>query len=327
MILLSHDEPARFGTPSRLFGTGRGIDHLVIAVRNLEEATKEYGQRLGLDVSSGGRHQGGTENSVAWFSDTGYLELLGVYDSTKGGAWVNSIVKFLANNEGAIAVGLDVSSATQTMAFLRSAGHEAEGPKEGTITIPEIEETPPVLWRTVGVNSSEPILNDILFFIEYDKAAEVAMRAKYPQLPDRASRARHPNTARRMTSIWLATRDLKRATDEFLSIGLPVVRQLKLSKLNATASEIQAGTGTFLLMRSEDSDGPVAQFLDQRKSQDAVMGASLEVESIDAALASTRKGTSMEIQAYSSPFGQSLLIPPTLARGVWIEMFQQSPKA
>jgi len=63
-----------------------GIDHLVIAVPDLDSAVQELEQGIGLAVTSGGRHLGaGTANRIAFLADGSYLELIGIEDSESAG--------------------------------------------------------------------------------------------------------------------------------------------------------------------------------------------------------------------------------------------------
>ena len=55
-----------------------GIDHLVIAVPELEKAASAYAE-LGFTVVPGGRHPVGTHNALIAFADGSYLELLAFY--------------------------------------------------------------------------------------------------------------------------------------------------------------------------------------------------------------------------------------------------------
>ena len=52
-----------------------GIDHLVILVRNLDDAMRDY-QQLGSTVTRGGEHPGGTHNALVGFANGTYLELI-----------------------------------------------------------------------------------------------------------------------------------------------------------------------------------------------------------------------------------------------------------
>jgi len=53
------------------------IDHLVYAVPNLEEATRDLEERLGAPIRPGGRHEGlGTHNAILPLDDSIYVELI-----------------------------------------------------------------------------------------------------------------------------------------------------------------------------------------------------------------------------------------------------------
>ena len=59
-----------------------GIDHLVVAVADLDSAARELEQGIGLAVIGGGRHPGaGTANRIAFLADGSYLELITVEDA------------------------------------------------------------------------------------------------------------------------------------------------------------------------------------------------------------------------------------------------------
>jgi catechol 2,3-dioxygenase-like lactoylglutathione lyase family enzyme len=64
-----------------------GIDHLVIAVPDLDAAIKTY-RDLGFTVVAGGRHTGvGTDNALIAFRDASYLELVGFYEPRPDHRW------------------------------------------------------------------------------------------------------------------------------------------------------------------------------------------------------------------------------------------------
>jgi catechol 2,3-dioxygenase-like lactoylglutathione lyase family enzyme len=63
-----------------------GIDHLVIAVKDLEAASRAYGE-LGFTVVPGGRHPVGTYNTLIAFADGSYIELIGFYRDNPDHRW------------------------------------------------------------------------------------------------------------------------------------------------------------------------------------------------------------------------------------------------
>lgn len=64
----------------------RGIDHIVVAVGDLEAAAKDYGA-LGFTVIPGGRHPVGTHNALIAFTDGSYVELIAFYEPNASHRW------------------------------------------------------------------------------------------------------------------------------------------------------------------------------------------------------------------------------------------------
>jgi len=95
-----------------------GIDHPVIAVRDLEAATKVY-SRLGFTVTARGSHPAwGTGNHCVMF-ERDYLELRGVVRSTDH---TRNLEAFLAEREGLMGVALATVDTEATFAGLAAAG-------------------------------------------------------------------------------------------------------------------------------------------------------------------------------------------------------------
>lgn len=122
-----------------------GIDHLVIAVRSVEEAATELGGVLGLAFTGGGRHEGmGTYNRLAFLGDT-YLELIGVFDrslvaANPGFAVGTATVERLDSlGEGLVTYALASSSIADDVARLQAEGSDVSAPVEGARTRPDGE--------------------------------------------------------------------------------------------------------------------------------------------------------------------------------------------
>src|SRR5438477_10985039 len=79
------------------------LDHIIIGVNNLDEATRIFSQQLGLAVSGGGIHSiGGTANRIIVIGDT-YLELIAIHNPAEA---QQSMVNRLAIHEGYLNFGL-----------------------------------------------------------------------------------------------------------------------------------------------------------------------------------------------------------------------------
>src|SRR5204862_6781240 len=64
----------------------KGIDHLVVAVPDLDVARKSY-EALGFTVVPGGRHPIGTHNALIAFADGAYLELIAFFEPNAQHRW------------------------------------------------------------------------------------------------------------------------------------------------------------------------------------------------------------------------------------------------
>jgi catechol 2,3-dioxygenase-like lactoylglutathione lyase family enzyme len=297
--------------PASVLGDGWGLDHVVHVVRDLAAAEELYRSRLGFTVSPGGSfpNYGDVRNSIIGFGKT-YIEVLTA--KPEGAIGLGQMVAaFLQEHEGAVMVGVAVSSAQQAADFLSERGFTIAGPIGGTITMDDDTEEPPERWRYVMF--TQPVVPaDAIFFLEYGSTPGSAIEAPPAQ---------HANTARRLASVWMAVRDLAAATAAYESIGLPAVRELRHERLGATGRVIGAGTGEIWLLEAAEEGGAVASFLARRG--DGVIGMGIEVTSLDDASASLAADIQQRIAPYDGPAGRAVLLDPDLTHGVWIELFQR----
>src|SRR5690242_3457108 len=107
-----------------------GLDHIIIGVNNLGEATRTFQEDLGLAVSGGGIHPtGGTANRIIVIGDT-YLELITVRDRAEA---QQSMLDRLAKGDGYLNFVLasnDISADSQAMV---KRGISIIGPNAGEL--------------------------------------------------------------------------------------------------------------------------------------------------------------------------------------------------
>jgi hypothetical protein len=70
----------------------QAIDHLVIAVNDLDRAAEDY-ERLGFSPIPGGKHPVGSHNALISFRDGSYLELIGFYREAADHRWWDALGK------------------------------------------------------------------------------------------------------------------------------------------------------------------------------------------------------------------------------------------
>jgi catechol 2,3-dioxygenase-like lactoylglutathione lyase family enzyme len=288
-----------------VLGTGRGLDHVLIVVRNLEEAARSYADMLGFSVRPGGSFPDGVRNSVVFLGGN-YLELLSV-DRTKV-APDHELARLLEKREGGYAFALNVSSARQTAGFLRARKFDVTDPQGSSYTPEGSKDVQTALWQTVAIK--EPSLEfQPLFFIQYAREST----RKVPE---------HPNTAVRVHAVWIAVKDLEAAVRAYETLGLRAVGNVRVPALAATGRQIEAGQGMIVLLQAKEASGPLASQVSQHG--EGVVGVSIEVRDLDAARSRIQASTKRPLESYSGAFGQSVLVPPEFTHGMWIEFFAKT---
>jgi hypothetical protein len=112
-------------SPSRLAAI-TGIDHLLVAVRDLEAARRQW-RALGFTPTPRGRHIGwGTANYCLMF-ETGYVELLGIVDPSQ---FVNNLDRVLERRQGLTGLAFASTDAARTKAALAAGGFHPDGPRD-----------------------------------------------------------------------------------------------------------------------------------------------------------------------------------------------------
>jgi catechol 2,3-dioxygenase-like lactoylglutathione lyase family enzyme len=128
----------------------QGIDHVVIAVRDLAVAAEDY-RRLGFIVTPGGEHAGGaTHNALVSFADGAYFELIAFLqpDREQDHKWWAK----LARGEGAVDYALLSDGLDAEAERLRDAGVEIDGPRDGGRLRPDGQR---LAWRTIGLTAGD----------------------------------------------------------------------------------------------------------------------------------------------------------------------------
>jgi catechol 2,3-dioxygenase-like lactoylglutathione lyase family enzyme len=158
-----------------------GIDHIVIACPDLDEAAAALESGLGLRAGGGGRHEAlGTANRLTWLGDA-YLELIAIVDADVAAqSWLGQpALRALATGGGLAAFALASDDLDADLGALRAHGARLDGPFAGERLRADGRT---VRWRLglpPGLGPGEPP-----FLIEHDPTgaewtpAERAVRAE-----------------------------------------------------------------------------------------------------------------------------------------------------
>ena len=158
----------------------KSIDHIIVCVRDLEAATRQYETLLGRSVSLTGTHPDyGTANALFKLRNTN-IELL---SPTGNSRFTQSLRRHLDNKgEGLFGIALGTDDADATAAELQAKGLNASAPQSGE---GHGHDGSVRRWRNVYL-PQEDMLGLFMFAIEHEAASVMTSLAK-PAGPEDAT--------------------------------------------------------------------------------------------------------------------------------------------
>jgi hypothetical protein len=317
LVMLPPHSLAQAPTPEPLLGQGRGVDHVGVGVHDLSEAEHDY-EQLGFRVSQGGHFPGGLFNRIINFENQTYLELLSVKDVQGNKGDSNGVADFVKKHEGAMFLGLNVSSAGASANYLRGQSFDVEGPRPGSVMKEGDTKPPPAMWYTVGTaDKPAPDKQSFtvpIFLIEY------LIKDRWDKV--RAESAVHPNSAVSIHAVWFAVRDLTAQLRTLRNAGLNSGETRDVELSGAHGREFRAGSGTMVLMGSRDKNDLVAKYLTDH-DDDGIVGLSIEVSDLGKAHKFAESRSASKVNIYKGAYGQSFLLSPEATHGLWLELFEK----
>jgi catechol 2,3-dioxygenase-like lactoylglutathione lyase family enzyme len=321
LALLSFRAVSESSPKQPLLEQGRGVDHVVVAVHDLAQARRDF-ERLGFQVSEGGHFPGGVYNNIIFFPNQSYLELLSIKSAEKNSnvpVEDFGITKFLDKHEGAMFLGLNVSSAKDSADYLRKQNFDVSGPDPGSLMERDQNTPPPPEWYTFGTEDNpKPPMQTItlpVFFIEYVKK-------------DRWDKARvastvHMNTALSIHAVWFAVHDTDAQLRTLRKAGFLVAKSSGPKLFGIPGQELTAGLGTMVLLapKHKDKTDTVGKYL--ADFGEGVIAISIEVADIEKAKEFAESYGGSKLNLYKGAYGQSFLLSPDKTHGIWVEMFQR----
>jgi catechol 2,3-dioxygenase-like lactoylglutathione lyase family enzyme len=231
------------------------FDHAVIAVRDLDTATRQF-QYLGFDTQPGGKHTGrGTHNTLIRFG-LDYVELLAVHDEAEARAYAGGgrILLDELNGREAALVGYALATQTIEQEAERFRGSDNQEP----VLSPMQRARPDghrLTWRTLspGGNSwGKPWP----FLIQWDTPDEQRLQIDQPGI--------HANGATGWTRVAIATRNLESTIEVYQKqLGLELSRHALASCQGANRATFRIGNGIIDLLAPTGA-GPVQNVLAEK---------------------------------------------------------------
>lgn len=174
------------------------VDHIVILVKELEAAVRDY-TALGFTVVPGGEHTGGaTHNALVAFADGSYLELIAFKRQAPEHRWW----RFAALGEGIIDFALLPGAIETDIAAIHQRGLPFIGPEPGGRLRPDGQE---IRWQT-----GTPATPDLPFF-----CADVTPREL--RVPS-GSAWEHANGVIGIAEVTVAVHDLAESVQHYRAL-------------------------------------------------------------------------------------------------------------
>ena len=218
---------------------GLALDHVVIAVSELEAAMADY-RALGFTVVAGGSHPGRTShNALVVFADGSYLELIAWKSPNPAERWC---VEFGKHGEGLMDFALLPDDVAGVIASARARGLHLNGPIEGGRKRPDGAE---LKWHT-----GRQVTFDLPFL-----CGDVTARAL--RVPEGEVRA-HPNGVLGIASVTVAVRDLGESLGRYRAlIGEECAAEMKCTVAAAglRMAIVRVGGTDIVLASPEGVDG------------------------------------------------------------------------
>ncbi len=302
---------------STLLGGERGLDHVGVGVKNLEDAARDYQDVLGFGRPIEGKLPNGIRNMNYYFGNATYLETLNTWDRSKA-KW---LADFTDKHEGGVFAVLSAFSQEDTKKFLAGKNIHVGDPISGTIQTGHEDAMPGELWKTFYLDRGT-LPGNPFFFIAYGREGRDEFLHK---IEDPAIRAkfRHKNTALGLHTVWIAVEDLAAATAAYEALGLSRGRAFDDPALGAKCQAIVAGIGEIWLMAPSSPGSKVAEFLRERGAA-SILGVTIEVGSVGQAAKVI--GPRLDVPTYDGALGQAIRVGPEVAHGIWIEFTHSRPQ-
>ena len=211
-----------------------GLDHLIIGVRDLETARRQWA-RLGFNSTPRGRHVGWSTANYCIMFENDYVELLGIVDP-KG--FTNGLDRLLEDQgEGLLGVVLHTSDARATAAAWRAAGLASA--QAGSLMRLLESETPAVELRFDNV-MLEPAERAGLNLFACTHLTPGPMR--------RPAWLRHPNGARNIAGLTVIADDV----EPLAAFAEKLVGSAAVTRTDRVRA-IQTGTAPIMLATPDDA--------------------------------------------------------------------------
>jgi catechol 2,3-dioxygenase-like lactoylglutathione lyase family enzyme len=221
-----------------------GLDHIVIGVKDLDAAMKDY-QRLGFTVVPGGRHPVGTYNGLIAFADGSYIELISFYRDNPDHRWWAA----LKQGEGLIDFCMQTGDLGGDTEKFRRAGVQMDDPVPWSRTRPDGYE---LKWRLS------------LAYGCHRGVAPFLIEDVTPRNERVPREVEHPNGASGIAAVLVAVDDLRVIASWYEAVLGGHGKNVEREEMKAQGVAFSIGALRLELLAAADDSSAVAAQLRER---------------------------------------------------------------
>lgn len=286
-----------------------GLDHVVIAVHDLDAAGRQLGHALGVTVTPGGIHPNvGTQNSIIRFG-VEYIELISVRDETEAASSDRSrvVIESLRRGDGLLGYALGSDGLDADMAEAAGRNIRLTGPISGSRRRPDGSV---MTWQQAYV-ANDPYGHVLPFLIQHGASVQERRRWAPPQ--------GHPLRVTGIPLLSVAVGNLETSIESYrhlLGTAPEVVEEVPA--LPALRARFVVGNFRTELLQPTTSTTGLAEFV--RGNGDGLFMITLAVEDLDQAVSTLRsRGTSV---GNPTPRRRAPLLDPSQTLGARFQLVE-----
>lgn len=286
-----------------------GLDHAIIAVRDLDAAMPRLESALGVTVTQGGEHPGkGTHNAIVRFG-VQYLELISVRDPAEASADTRGriVLESIARGDGLLGFAIGTDSLDADMADANSRNMHLAGPYSGSRNRPDGSL---MSWRQAYVGN-DPYGRVLPFLIQHNTPIEERRRWMPPQ--------GHPLRVTGVPLLSIAVGNLEASTEAYRRLlGEPPEVVEEVPALPARRTRFALQSSRIELLQPSASSGGLADFVTTQG--DGLFMITLSVPNLEEAVAFLRaRGTAV---GDPTPRRRAPLLDPSQTLGARFQLVE-----
>lgn len=287
-----------------------GLDHVIIAVHDLDKAMAQLGSTLGLVVMAGGAHPGwGTHNAVVRFG-LDYLELLAIRDQSEARAHPvgRAVAECLRHGEGLLGFALASDDLAADLKEMRARGLAMGEPRAGSRRRPD---GTVLQWQMANV--ADDVLGEHAPFLIEHGSPPAERRSWMPA-------GGHPLTATGISAVSVAVAAIESATARYRQfLGREPAQVADVPALPARRATFRVGEQRLELLHPLANSGGLYDFVQERG--EGLFLITLAVPDIDRAVQELRqRGTAV---GNATPRRRAPLLDPAQTLGARFQLVEQ----